>query len=122
MVYRRCRHVVTENARVLESKSALGKGDLRRFGELMDASHASLRDDYEVSCEEVDLLVDLARRRPGVLGARITGGGFGGCTVNLVARGAVESLGEEVLGEYQRRTGIAARLYLSGAADGARLR
>jgi len=122
VVYRRCRHVVTENARVLESKSALGKGDLRRFGELMDASHASLRDDYEVSCEEVDLLVDLARRRPGVLGARITGGGFGGCTVNLVARGAVESLGEEVLGEYQRRTGIAARLYLSGAADGARLR
>ena len=88
----------------------------------MDASHASLRDDYRVSCEEVDLLVDLARRRPGVLGARITGGGFGGCTVNLVARGAVESLGEEVLGEYQRRTGIAARLYLSGAADGARLR
>jgi len=122
VVYRRCRHVVTENARVLESKAALGKGDLRRFGELMDASHASLRDDYEVSCEEVDLLVDLARRRPGVLGARITGGGFGGCTVNLVQRGAVDSLREEVLGEYRRRTGIGARLYLSDAADGARLR
>jgi galactokinase len=122
VVYKRCRHVVTENARVLESRSALGKGDLRRFGELMDASHASLRDDYEVSCTEVDVLVDLARRTPGVLGARITGGGFGGCTVNLVARAAVERFRGEVLAEYRRRTGTDARLFLSGAAEGAKVR
>ena len=122
VVYKRCRHVVTENARVLESRAALGKGDLRRFGELMDASHASLRDDYEVSCTEVDLLVDLARRTPGVLGARITGGGFGGCTVNLVARAAVERFRGEVPTEYRRRTGIDARLFLSGAAEGAKVR
>src|SRR5438132_697023 len=121
VVYRRCRHVVTENARVLESKSALGRGDLRRFGESMDASHASLRDDYEVSCAEIDLLVDLARQSSGVLGARITGGGFGGCTVNLVARGAVESFRKEVLGEYRRRTGIDGWVFVSEAADGANL-
>jgi galactokinase/galactose-1-phosphate uridylyltransferase (family 1) len=119
VVYRRCRHVVTENARVLESKSALRTGDLRRFGELMDASHASLRDDYQVSCAEIDLLVDLARQSQGVLGARITGGGFGGCTVNLVARGAVESFRKEVLGEYRRRTGLDGWVFVSEAADGA---
>src|SRR5438105_2959846 len=121
VVYRRCRHVVTENTRVLESKSALGRGDLRRFGEMMDASHASLRDDYEVSCAEIDLLVDLARQSSSVLGARITGGGFGGCTVNLVARGAVESFRKEVLGEYRRRTGIDGWVFVSEAADGANL-
>ncbi len=119
VVFRRCRHVVTENTRVLESKSALRAGDLRRFGELMDASHASLRDDYQVSCAEIDLLVDLARKSQGVLGARITGGGFGGCTVNLVARGAVESFRKEVLGEYRRRTGIDGWVFVSEAADGA---
>jgi len=119
VVYRRCRHVVTENARVLESKSALRTEDLRRFGELMDASHASLRDDYQVSCAEIDLLVDLARQSQGVLGARITGGGFGGCTVNLVARGAVESFRKEVLGEYRRRTGLDGWVFVSEAADGA---
>ena len=85
----------------------------------MDASHDSLRDDYQVSCPEVDLLVDLARRVPGVLGARITGGGFGGCTVNLASREAVEGLRTGVLPEYQRRTGIAARLFVHAAAGGA---
>jgi UDPglucose--hexose-1-phosphate uridylyltransferase len=122
VVHRRCRHVIGENRRVLESVSALRAGNLSRFGELMDASHASLRDDYEVSCPEVDLLVDLARRSPGVLGARITGGGFGGCTVNLIARDAVDALRGEVLGEYRRRTGLAPRLFLSSAAGGARVR
>jgi UDPglucose--hexose-1-phosphate uridylyltransferase len=121
-VYRRCRHVIAEDGRVLESTAALRAGDLARFGQLMDASHASLRDDYEVSCPEVDLLVDLARRSPGVLGARITGGGFGGCTVNLVRRDAVEAFRAEVLGEYQRSTGIVPRLFVSRAASGARVR
>ena len=121
VVFRRCRHVVTENARVLESVAALREGDLPRLGRLMDASHASLRDDYQVSCPEVDLLVDLARGTPGVLGARITGGGFGGSTVNLVARSALESFRSRVLGEYERRTGIEARLFTSTAGGGARV-
>jgi galactokinase len=87
----------------------------------MDASHDSQRDDYEVSCAEVDLLVDLARKLPGVLGARITGGGFGGCTVNLASRDAVEGLRTSVLPEYQRRTGIAPRLFVSAPAGGAEI-
>ncbi len=118
-VHRRCRHVISENARVLAAAEALRGGALARFGRLMDASHASLRDDYEVSCPEVDLLVELARRSPGVLGARITGGGFGGCTVNLVARDALEGFREDVLGAYRRRTGLAPRLFVSAAASGA---
>jgi galactokinase len=118
-VYRRCRHVITENGRVLASAEALRGGDLAAFGRLMDASHDSLRDDYQVSCPEVDLLVDLARKVPGVLGSRITGGGFGGCTVNLASREAVEGLRTGVLPEYQRRTGIAARLFVHTAAGGA---
>ena len=83
-VYRRCRHVVAENQRVLVAAKALQSQDVDRFGHLMYQSHASLRDDYEVSCKELDLLVDLASSRPGVYGARMTGGGFGGCTVNLI--------------------------------------
>jgi len=118
-VVRRCRHVVSENGRVLASGEALRRGDLTRFGELMDASHASQRDDFEVSCPEVDLLVDLARKVPGVVGARITGGGFGGCTVNLVAKGALDGLRRGALAEYQRRTGIAPRLFVSAPAAGA---
>jgi galactokinase len=117
-VYLRCRHVISENGRVLASAEALGRGDLAAFGLLMDASHASLRDDYEVSCPEVDLLVDLARKVPGVLGARITGGGFGGCTVNLASAAAVEDVRARVLPEYRSRTGVAARLFVSAPAGG----
>jgi UDPglucose--hexose-1-phosphate uridylyltransferase len=119
VVYRRCRHVIGENARVLDSVAALEAGDLVRFGLLMDASHASLRDDYEVSSPEVDLLVDLVRQTPGVLGSRITGGGFGGCTVNLVERDALPHLREVVLPEYRRRTGREPTLFVSAAAAGA---
>jgi len=119
VVRRRCRHVVTECRRVLGSVEALRAGDLRRFGALMNASHDSLRDDYQVSCGEVDLLVDLARRVPGVLGARITGGGFGGCTVNLVARGAVQQLKFEALDGYKKQVGAEPRLFITRAADGA---
>jgi UDPglucose--hexose-1-phosphate uridylyltransferase len=120
-VHRRCRHVVTENLRVLESVAALRGGDLRLFGRLMDASHASLRDDYQVSCPEIDLLVELARRQPGVLAARLTGAGFGGCTVNLVARHALEAFRDEVLEEYRKRTGLSPRLFPSAPANGARV-
>jgi galactokinase len=119
VVLRRCRHVVGECARTLESAAALRAGDLARFGRLMNASHDSLRDDYAVSCAEVDLLVAMAREVPGVLGARITGGGFGGCTVNLCRASAVETFRRDVLGRYQAQTGIAARLFVSSAADGA---
>ncbi len=84
---KRCRHIVTENARVVESRAALLRGDVVRFGEIMLAAHASMRDDFEASCAEVDALVEIAMRQEGCYGARITGGGFGGCTVNLVRAG-----------------------------------
>lgn len=119
VVVRRCRHVIAEDDRVLASARSLEAGDLPAFGRLMDASHASLRDDYQVSCPEVDLLTDLTRRVPGVLGSRITGGGFGGCTVTLLPAAAVARLRDEVLPEYRRRTGVEAHLYATAAVDGA---
>lgn len=88
---RRCRHVVSENQRVLDAAAALERGDLSDFGRLMVESHESLRVDYEVSCNELDLMVNKARQQPGVFGARMTGGGFGGCTVNLVRAEHVDS-------------------------------
>ena len=91
VVRRRCRHVITENARALEAGEALARNDLERFGQLMHQSHVSLRDDYEVSCPELDLMVDLAAGKKGVYGARMTGGGFGGCTINLVQDEYVEA-------------------------------
>jgi galactokinase len=118
-VYRRCRHVVTENERVLRAAEALATGDAVRFGELMYASHASLRDDYEVSCAELDLLVELAAACGGVLGARMTGGGFGGCTVNLVRADAVEEFRRRVAQEYERKTGIAPGIISCAPAAGA---
>lgn len=118
-VYRRCRHVISENGRVSESIRALRQGDLQTFGRLMNASHDSLRDDYEVSCPEVDLLVDLARNSSGVLGARITGGGFGGCTVNLVSTNALSQFEKKVLTQYCEKTGLEARVYVCAPANGA---
>ena len=121
VVYKRCRHVITENARVLESIKALKAGDLVAFGQFLNQSHASLRDDYDVSCSEVDLLVELAQGVDGVLGARMTGGGFGGCTVNLIHADSVEAFSERVVREYQEKTGIEARVYISDAANGAEI-
>jgi galactokinase len=118
-VRRRCRHVVMEDARVQESAAALKAGDLERFGRLMNESHDSLRDDYEVSGPELDLLVRIARSVPGVLGSRLTGAGFGGCTVTLARREAVEPLRAAVLGRYQKETGLVPRVWVSEAADGA---
>jgi galactokinase len=118
-VERRCRHVIEEDRRVVESVAALRRGDLRAFGRLIDASHDSLRDLYQVSCREVDLLVDLARALPGVLGARITGGGFGGCTVNLLARSSVDAFRDQVLAGYRRSTGLEPRLFLCEPSRGA---
>jgi galactokinase len=119
VVHRRCRHVIGECARVEESVAALRRGDLARFGQLMNASHDSLRDDYEVSCPEIDLLVAQARKIPGVAGSRITGGGFGGCTVNLLPGAAVQQLQTEALAIYERQTNKKPRLFVTRAADGA---
>jgi galactokinase len=119
-VYRRCRHVVTENQRVLAAAKALQSGEAERFGGLMFQSHASLRDDYEVSCRELDLLVELASSRAGVCGARMTGGGFGGCTVNLVGADAADSFKEHILRAYREATGIIPEIYICEPAEGAR--
>jgi len=119
VVYRRCRHVITENARVLWAGDALESGDLVRFGELMGASHRSLRDDYEVSCEELDLMVEIAQNVDGVYGARMTGGGFGGCTVNLVADTQVEEFRVRVAMKYEEATTLAPEIYICVAANGA---
>jgi galactokinase len=119
VVYRRCRHVVTENARVLSAANALEKGDLNEFGTLMGESHWSLRDDYEVSSKELDLMVELASDRDGVYGARMTGGGFGGSTVNLVAAEHVEEFRERVAKDYERTTALKPEIYICNASNGA---
>jgi galactokinase len=119
LLFRRARHVVSENQRTLEAVQALEGGDLERFGQLMYASHASLRDDYEVSSKELDTLVELARRRPGVLGARMTGAGFGGCTVNLVETEAAEDFARVVRAGYKKKLGLDAEVYVCQASNGA---
>lgn len=119
VVYRRCRHVITENARVLAAAEALKQHDLPEFGELMAASHRSLRDDYEVSSTELDLMVELARHVEGVYGARMTGGGFGGCTVNLVDASQVEQFKQTVPKGYQQITGLKPEIYVCEPANGA---
>jgi galactokinase len=119
LIARRCRHVISENARVLVSAAALTQGDWAAFGQLMNESHRSLRDDYEVSCDELDLLVRLANGIEGVYGARMTGGGFGGCTINLVQAETVHEFERFVAQEYQRATGHLPEIYVCAAADGA---
>lgn len=117
--FRRCRHIITENARVIEARSALSGGDMRRFGDLMFAAHASMRDDFEASCPEVDKLVNIAHALPGCIGARITGGGFGGCTVNLVEGDAAEAFAVQLKQKYKEATGIDSDIYVCQAVDGA---
>jgi len=117
--YRRCRHVVSEDVRVEEAAKALSRGDMKGFGGLMAKSHRSLRDDYEVSCAELDTMVEIAAAIDGVYGARMTGGGFGGCTVNLVKAGAVEAFTSTIKREYQRMTRLAADVYVCSAAEAA---
>lgn len=117
-VRKRAQHVVAENARVLDSVAALGNNDLVTFGQLMNASHASLRDLYEVSCKELDVMVEEAQRIPGTLGARMTGAGFGGCTVSLVHKSAVDEFVKQVGQSYRTRTGLEASFYVCGVGDG----
>jgi galactokinase len=119
VVFKRCRHVTTENHRVRAAADALRRRDLKSFGELMYKSHASLRDDYEVSCRELDVLVELASQIEGVFGARMTGGGFGGCTVNLVSPADVDSFTRTIKEGYAAATQRDPEVYICTAADGA---
>ena len=119
VIFRRCRHVVTENARVLAAASALEDRDFERFGQLMRDSHSSLSQDYEVSCDELDLMVRLALEFDGLYGARMTGGGFGGCTVNLVRQESVERFRRFMGERYSQATGRRPEIYVCDSADGA---
>ena len=118
-VFRRCRHVVTENARVWSAAGALRAGDFEAAGELMRASHLSMRDDFEISTPEVDAMVDSAMRAEGTIGARMTGGGFGGCTVNLVRADKAAAFAADVRASYEAATGRVPEIYTCVASDGA---
>jgi galactokinase len=120
-VFRRCRHVITEDERTLAGVEALARGDAAAFGRLMDASHVSLRDDYEVSCAELDAMVEAAWGAPGMIGARMTGGGFGGCAVALVQEGQAEAFCALVAREYQSKVDLEPSLYVCSAEAGARV-
>ncbi len=117
---KRAKHAVYENQRTIRAVEALKKNDLKLFGELMNASHVSLRDDYQVSCEEIDVLVEEAWKVDGVIGSRITGGGFGGCTVSIVKDDAVEQFKEKVGAAYKERVGKTADFYVVEIGDGPR--
>jgi galactokinase len=119
VVARRCEHVVREDVRVMETVVALRDGDFESLGRLFAASHASLRDLYEVSSAELDAMVDIAVSVPGVVASRMTGAGFGGCTVSLVEHGAEEALRDAVLAQYKARTGLQPSVYIVAAVDGA---
>lgn len=114
----RARHVITENERALRSAAALESGDVAGFGRLMNELHASLRDDYEVSIPQMDVLVAAAQRVPGCYGSRLTGAGFGGCTVSLVERQAVQRFQHDVAVAYRAATGGEPAIYVCRASDG----
>jgi galactokinase len=118
VVQKRAKHAVYENNRTLAAVAALKAGDIETFGKLMNASHVSLRDDFEVSCEELDILVEEAWKVPGVLGSRMTGGGFGGCTVSIVKDEAVEDFRKLVGEAYKKRVGYDCTFYVVSIGDG----
>lgn len=131
LTQKRCKYVIEENARVLEAVSVLKRrsqsasaetdASLIQFGNLMNASHNGLRDDYEVSCKELDLLTDIARNIKGVIGSRMTGAGFGGCTVSIVHQDALEIFQTRVTTEYHQQTGVEPEIYLCNISDGAQV-
>lgn len=116
---KRAKHAVYENQRAVKAVQALKNNNIEEFGRLMNASHVSLRDDYEVSCEEIDVLVNLAWETPGVIGSRITGGGFGGCTVSIVENDAVDNFIEIIGKKYKEKVGHEAEFYVVEIGDGA---
>jgi len=121
LIYRRCRHIVTENARVLEAERALETGDFAACGRAMNQSHVSMRDDFEITCPEIDTLVGLAQTVEGVYGSRMTGGGFGGCTVSLVEASAVDRATRIMIDGYRVATGLEAEIFACTPSDGVRL-
>ena len=118
LLRKRASYILAENARVLTVAQLLERGDVAAVGPLLWLGHAGLRDEYQVSCEELDLLVDIARQVPGVLGGRMMGGGFGGCTINLVRSEAISALSRAVAEQYPARTGRQATIALCHAAGG----
>jgi galactokinase len=116
---RRARHVVSENARTLQAADAMRRGDAEALGRLMSASHVSLRDDFEVSSRELDLMVECALRQAGCLGARMTGAGFGGCAVALARAEASQAFVDSVASDYRRVAGLEPRVFVCRAAEGA---
>lgn len=118
LLYRRAKHVVSGNQRVMEAVEALTVGDAAALGELMNKSHISMRDDFEISREEMDQMVEIAQNQPGCFGARMTGGGFGGCAVALVMEDQVNIFQENVSKLYQEKTGLDPKVYISYATDG----
>jgi galactokinase len=119
VIYKRCLHVVCEDQRVLDSARYLKQGDVKSFGELMGQSHISMRDLYEISCPEVDTMVEIAQHLPGFSGGRMTGGGFGGCTVNLVKSEDSETFAKQIVLRYEKATGMKPDVYVCSAANGA---
>ena len=119
IVAMRARHVVTENMRVLQAVDAAKRNDATTFGTLMNESHASLKNDYQVSCAELDTMVEIARRQPWCYGARLTGAGFGGCTVNLVANNSVSAFAENMAREYREQVKLEPSIYVCHASAGA---
>jgi galactokinase len=120
LIRKRCRHVISENSRVLQSVAALKNQDLSEFGKLMYQSHLSLKNDYEVSCPELDIVVDICAEEEGVYGARMTGAGFGGCAISLVKREFTDALVDRLRTEYPQKTGRRPGVYICTAEDGAR--
>jgi galactokinase len=120
-LYRRCRHIISENARVREAANLFAQGKIDGLREVMAASHQSMRDDYEISCRELDVMVEIAARQPGVYGARMTGGGFGGCTINLVAADHAAQFQRQVSAEYKAAIGLQPDIYICEASQGAEL-
>lgn len=118
-VYKRCRHIISENERTVAAAAALDAGNLQEFGRLLVAAHASYRDDFEASCPEADILVELALQQPECIGSRLTGGGFGGCTLNLVPAKAADGFADVLKREYRERTAIDAEVYQCRASAGA---
>jgi len=117
--FMRCRHIITENQRVTAAREALLQEDMKRFGTLMIEAHKSMRDDFQASCAEIDLLVEIAMQQPDCFGSRITGGGFGGCTVNIVRAESAEQFVATLQEQYAAKTGIAAQCFVTAPSDGA---
>ena len=119
VIYKRCLHIIQENRRVLDTVRCFKSGDLQAAGQLMGESHRSLRDLYEVSCRELDIMVESAAGLPGYYGGRMTGGGFGGCTVNLVESSQAESFRKTIAERYREKTGVTPEIYICAPANGA---